>query len=115
MVTTNQRIDPNIEKNFLRDLLDKRKTKRSSVSFPVTLSRTINTQQYRIGGIAVNVSQNGAGVVLFVPVAVGSKLEMRANGGRVTARAVVRHCSPMPSGWIVGLEIIEQRGGNEWS
>jgi hypothetical protein len=79
----------------------------------VSLSRMINGARYEIDGIAINISPGGIAIHLFAQVAIGSRLQLQADDGSFSATVVVRHCTRMPSGWIVGLEIIEQRGADE--
>jgi hypothetical protein len=47
---------------------------------------------------------------MFVPLAVGSRLELRIDNNDFSATVAVRHCTEMPSDWLVGLQIIEKRG-----
>lgn len=107
-------IDRQTATNFLHTLLNtkttKRTTKRTAASQSVTLSRMIRGRQYETDGIVVNISAGGVGVLMFVPVSIGSRLEVRADDGRLSATVIVRHCTEMPSGWLVGQQIVKRHG-----
>jgi hypothetical protein len=78
--------------HLMKTVLNLRTEPRTQINILVYLQRSINSVQYRHGTETIDISANGAQLLLSFPIEVGAELTLFADGERFTDQAVVRHC-----------------------
>jgi PilZ domain len=68
------------------------------------------SEKHRAVGILEDISPQGASVQIEVDLPVGGRVEIRV--GRSLWQGVIRHCSPYPYGFTIGIEFDL---GSRWS